>query len=400
MSIGRVLIVGGGIGGLALAQGLKKNGHSFTVFERDPSSVARPQGYRIKVFAETVADLKYVLTEELWQDFEATCAETGMGETTLSVHDASIMANRVNRGPKPYTVDRSCLRNVLMKGLDDNLQWNKAFVRYETNDDEITAYFADGSVEKGSLLVGVDGWRSPVRKQYLPNYRLVDTEGCIIFGKTAITPELESRFPKSAMKWITLCRDLPPCIQEVLLGHLPITVVLEALRFPAKGTRDDVPPDYVYWAILIPKKLLAPTDEILEKVLSQPAKDLSLMVASEWHPSIKSLLELQDPTQTSAIRVFSAPPVISEWTPSAKVTVMGDAIHTLSPAGGVGAVTTIKDAASLTKILVEQGLSKESIGAYESAMRAYATASVQRSFSGANKLYGMPPFEKCQSVQI
>jgi hypothetical protein len=163
-----------------------------------------------------VADLKSVLTEQLWADFEATCAETGMGETTLSVHDASIIANRVNRGPKPYTVDRSCLRNVLMKGLGDTLQWNKSFIRYETNGDEVTAYFEDGSAEKGALLVGVDGWRSAVRKQSLPNYKLVDTEACTIFGKTFITPELESRFPASAMKWMTLCRDMPPCIQEIL----------------------------------------------------------------------------------------------------------------------------------------------------------------------------------------
>jgi flavin-dependent dehydrogenase len=101
MSVGRVLIVGGGIGGLALAQGLKKHGHSFTVFERDASPVSRSQGYRIKVFPDTVADLKSVLTEQLLADFEATCAETGMGETTLSVHDASIIANRVNRFPSP-----------------------------------------------------------------------------------------------------------------------------------------------------------------------------------------------------------------------------------------------------------------------------------------------------------
>jgi 2-polyprenyl-6-methoxyphenol hydroxylase-like FAD-dependent oxidoreductase len=110
--------------------------------------------------------------------------------------------------------------------------------------------------------------------------------------------------------------------------------------------------------------------------------------------------ELQDASQTSAIQVFSAPPTIAEWTPNAKITLMGDAIHTLSPAGGVGAVTTLKDAAGLTKILAEQRLSDASIGAYEAATRAYASASVVRSFAGAHKLYGMPPFEVCQSVQV
>lgn len=42
-----VIIVGGGIGGLALAQGLKKNGISFAVFEKDMSRADRIQGYRI-----------------------------------------------------------------------------------------------------------------------------------------------------------------------------------------------------------------------------------------------------------------------------------------------------------------------------------------------------------------
>jgi 2-polyprenyl-6-methoxyphenol hydroxylase-like FAD-dependent oxidoreductase len=347
-----------------------------------------------------VADLKSVLTEQLWADFEATCAETGMGETTLSVHDASIIANRVNRGPKPYTVDRSCLRNVLMKGLGDTLQWNKSFIRYETNGDEVTAYFEDGSAEKGALLVGVDGWRSAVRKQSLPNYKLVDTEACTIFGKTFITPELESRFPASAMKWMTLCRDMPLASRRSCSAICPSPSSSRLSASRSRATCDDVPPDYVYWALLVPKKLLAPTSETLARLLAQPARDLSLLVTSEWHPSIRSLFELQDASQTSAIQVFSAPPTIAEWTPNARITLMGDAIHTLSPAGGVGAVTTLKDAVGLTKILAEQGLSDASIGAYEAAMRAYASASVARSFAGAHKLYGMPPFEVCQSVQV
>jgi 2-polyprenyl-6-methoxyphenol hydroxylase-like FAD-dependent oxidoreductase len=44
-----VLIVGGGIGGLCLAQGLKTSGISVTVFERDESAATRGQGYAVRL---------------------------------------------------------------------------------------------------------------------------------------------------------------------------------------------------------------------------------------------------------------------------------------------------------------------------------------------------------------
>lgn len=42
-----IIIVGGGLGGLTLAQGLKKNGISCAVYEKDISRSDRLQGYRI-----------------------------------------------------------------------------------------------------------------------------------------------------------------------------------------------------------------------------------------------------------------------------------------------------------------------------------------------------------------
>ncbi|HEV2655851.1 MAG TPA: NAD(P)-binding protein, partial [Ktedonobacteraceae bacterium] len=42
-----VLIVGAGIGGLCLAQGLRKSGIRVSVYERDSSPYFRNQGYRI-----------------------------------------------------------------------------------------------------------------------------------------------------------------------------------------------------------------------------------------------------------------------------------------------------------------------------------------------------------------
>jgi 2-polyprenyl-6-methoxyphenol hydroxylase-like FAD-dependent oxidoreductase len=45
----RVGIIGGGIAGLALAQGLKKAGIAATVFERDRTRSDRLQGYRVHI---------------------------------------------------------------------------------------------------------------------------------------------------------------------------------------------------------------------------------------------------------------------------------------------------------------------------------------------------------------
>ena len=47
-----VAIIGGGIGGLCLAQGLKKARISVAVYERDHSRTARLQGYRIHINPE------------------------------------------------------------------------------------------------------------------------------------------------------------------------------------------------------------------------------------------------------------------------------------------------------------------------------------------------------------
>jgi NADPH-dependent 2,4-dienoyl-CoA reductase/sulfur reductase-like enzyme len=42
-----VLIIGGGLGGTALAQALRKKGISYDLFERDESSDARSQGWAL-----------------------------------------------------------------------------------------------------------------------------------------------------------------------------------------------------------------------------------------------------------------------------------------------------------------------------------------------------------------
>ncbi|MCJ1366856.1 hypothetical protein MMC16_005986 [Acarospora aff. strigata] len=400
----RVLIIGAGLGGLALAQGLKKQGIDFSVFERDSAAEDRPQGYRLKIHGDTAAALQYVLSPELWHEFESTCAETTLGETTLNSLDGSLIASRPGHAGRGdiglLTVDRSMLRRVLIKGLEKNVCFGKPFARYELQGDLVIAHFEDGSTEEGTLLVGADGARSRVRKQYLPENKVVDTEGCCIYGKTPMTSELLERFPAKAMRWFTLCRDTTPILQEVVLGDNPITLFVEPMRFQNRDLRSDLPEDYIYWVLLFRKRSFVSTDEELSELLQRPSKELSLWITSEWDPSLRSVLEFQDSSRSSAMRIYSADPKLGPWAPTARITLLGDAIHLMSPAGGVGAVTALKDASSLARTLVNDGLSVESIAAYENSMRGFAQVMLQRSFAGAKRLFNQPPFEQCKPVNI
>ncbi|MCJ1225201.1 hypothetical protein MMC12_001850 [Toensbergia leucococca] len=399
----RVLIAGGGLGGLALAQGLKKESLPFHVFEQDPTPDFRAQGYRLKINGEGALALKKVLSPDLWTLFEETCAESESGETNFNAIDASITASRAGPGTrggmKIYTADRTVLRNILLTGLRDDISYGKQLVKYTTTEDAVVVTFKDGSTEEGKLLVGADGVRSPVRKQYLPNHRPVDTNGSCIYGKTPLTTELTERFPERAAKWMTLILDKTPMTQTLDIDETPLTLLLEPIRFKESEHRRKLPVDYIYWVLISRTDVFGASSKELLRLSGSESAKLSLKLTEEWDPSIRALLELQDISQSSTLRVGSAIPEIVPWEASERVTLLGDSIHVMSPCGGVGAVTALCDAALLSGILGNDGISATSIGKYEKEMRTYAQKAIERSYFGGRKIFGQRPFAECKVLE-
>lgn len=64
-----IAIIGGGPGGLALAQGLKKNGIDAAVFERDPGRADYVQGFRMRIRQRGIDALQANLPTHLFQVF-------------------------------------------------------------------------------------------------------------------------------------------------------------------------------------------------------------------------------------------------------------------------------------------------------------------------------------------
>ena len=88
---------------------------------------------------------------------------------------------------------------------------------------------------------------------------------------------------------------------------------------------------------------------------------------------------MADIAETFAVRIRTSP-VIAAWPPS-RVTVLGDAIHAMSPAAGSGANTTLQDAAQLLRALTTADGDDitAAIGRYEHLMRDYGYAAVAAS---------------------
>ena len=405
-----VLIVGAGIGGLALAQGLKKFKIPFTIVERDRSKYYRPQGYRIRINNDGHDALKANLSPQLFDLFKSTCATTVLGRGSNAINPLTGGKDVSVRPPpsppsglnadKIHTADRITMREVLMQGLEDSMKFGSEFVSYklierdEGNGEGVEATFTNGDSIKADLLVAADGVRSSVRRQFLPNHKILDTLGRAIYGKTLLTPTVMKGLPPSILDSMAIIQSKDPLI----------TLLVEAVRFPNDnrallGQQFPHISDYLYWVMVGRDTSFGVADKDLLTITHQKAMDLSLSSTKDWHPSIQSLFLQQEVNDAALIRISTAHYRIPSWTPS-NVTLIGDAIHTMSPTGGVGANTALRDAKLLCQTIVEKGVHPVEIGRYEEEMRRYAGEAISNSRMGGVKFYNQPDFDECKTLTL
>jgi salicylate hydroxylase len=363
-----VLIAGGGIGGLCLAHGLRRAGIDVHVFERTTERDDWLQGYRIHINPAGARALHDCLEPANWKSFLDTTStgDGGFGFMTDRGTDVLRFAgSEINKpGAEHYGVSRMALRQVLLAGLADSLSLGKEFVRYEpAPGGRVTAHFADGSAATGDLLIGADGANSRVRRQLLPHAERIDTGVVTVAGKYPL-----DQGPA-----------LPPPLTTVTNVVIPTG---PGSLFTAVWQGD--PGAYVLWGFAEAARRLPPGVAALDGPALQ---GLVLDRLAGWWGGYRDLVAGSDPATVNAFPIKSAA-IVKPWL-TGPVTLLGDAIHSMTPMAGVGANTALRDADLLrrTLIAVRDGRSGliPAVGGYEREMLDYGFAAVRLSLRNARQ---------------
>jgi 2-polyprenyl-6-methoxyphenol hydroxylase-like FAD-dependent oxidoreductase len=100
-------------------------------------------------------------------------------------------------------------------------------------------------------------------------------------------------------------------------------------------------------------------------------------------PSIGRIVAEAEIDATFAVRVTSARPVPPWRQDTPAVTLLGDAVHTMSPGRGEGATVALRDAQGLRAAIRAAASGRTTLadatGAYQSAMLEYGFAAVEAS---------------------
>ena len=186
-----VLIIGAGVVGLTLAQSLKKDGIPFQIFERDTHVDSRAHGWGITIHWALDA-LKACLPPQVISRLETAQVDPEQGRKDTGQFLLLDLSNAMPRyviPPAPrLRLNRRLFRDTLLEDID--VQWGKSIESFVEVEDHIEVTFHDGTLVKGSILVGADGASSRTRHILCPNTAELDQLPIRMVGVTVrLTPD-------------------------------------------------------------------------------------------------------------------------------------------------------------------------------------------------------------------
>ena len=344
----KIVIVGGGLGGLTLARVLHVNGIESTVYELDDSPTARDQGGTLDLHEDTAQ--RALHAAGLFDEFRALARDEG---EALRVVDAKgvVHVDEIpdEPGGRPE-IDRSALKRILVESLPAGaVRWGAKVIAVTPS--SIT--LADGETVSADLIVGADGAWSKVRP-LLSDARPVYSG--LSFVETHLS-DVDDRHSELA----------------AFVGHGSLWGLGDGKGVIAQRNGDGR--IRVYAAIRAEDENWVSTDLVDPDPVQTRLRLLETF--DDFAAPLRGLIA--DGDDVFVPRPIHALPVGHRWPRVPGVTLLGDAAHLMSPFAGEGANLAMLDAAELAQALAEHDDVESALTAFEAAMFPRAEAAAAES---------------------
>jgi salicylate hydroxylase len=350
-----LLVVGGGIGGLAAAIALRQAGFAVRVFERTPAFAEAGAGLTVTAPGLRALDALGVLAEVLEASDSAASTAFIHYQTGELLKISPPPPADINRDPTRQTriMHRSDMQSILLRAARSagaELDAGCELADFKQNGDGVELRFQSGRIERGAALIGADGLRSLTRGRLrgdgAPRYTGIVAWRCLV-PVASVEPLLGGH--ASA---VHIGPDATFVRYQV--RHGAVLNCVATVRTPSMASDS--------WS--------TPSDRA-ELAAQFPA----------WHSELHALIAALPDSGIFKWPVFERD-LIEDWA-DRRVALLGDAAHPMLPFLGIGATLALEDAVLLGQSLGEQP-------DLAAALRQYAARRVPRVavVSAASRLQG------------
>lgn len=355
----KVVIVGGGIGGLTLALMLHARGIAATVYEQ--SSEIREVGVGINTLPHAIRELAEL---GLLPALDAVAIRT---RELIYMNRFGQTVWREPRGlhagaPVPqFSIHRGRLQGVIRDAVverlsPDALRCGRRLQGFMQDEGGVTAYFADsrrgeaGETARADVLIAADGIHSTVRGHYFPNQGSPRWNGVQMW--------------RGACDWPSFLDGESMIIAGGMAGKLVLYPI-------AAGSKPDT--RLTNWVVNI--RTGDPAKPPPKEAWSKPGRleDVLPYARRFTVPGVDVLALIQASPGFWDYPMCDRDP-LPRWT-HGRVTLLGDAAHPMYPVGSNGASQAILDARCLADALVRAEHPRQALAAYE-VERLPATAEI------------------------
>lgn len=339
----RILIAGGGIGGLTAALAFQKTGHDVVVLEQAPQIAEVGAGLQISPNGMKVLDALGVSARVARDAFRPRAQELRLGRSGLKIFSVPLREASQARWRGEYLhIHRAdlidALQGALLDRAPDALRLGARVTGYQSAGEGVTALLDNGESVSGDLLVGADGIHSAVRRQMLGPDQ----------------PRYTGNVAWRAVVPVSKLGDYPPpetaCVWAGKRRHAVTYRLRRGSLANFVGVVESADPGDESWTAI-------------------GAREQALKDFKGWNPVILRIIDEAPLLLRWAL--YDRAPLV-KWH-DGRAVLLGDACHPMLPFLAQGAVMAIEDAFILAREVSRDQPLSSSLAAYEAQRKPRAS---------------------------